>query len=410
MKKIFPLILIYVIALIGWMILGSVTSFRSYSQDDKLKQRVGGLWGASQDQEAPEIFYEEKKLKSVKERDEETGRMEARTVETTEQFGINLESTDLKADFNLDYRKKGLLWYSTYKVKIAGEYGFINTAGKNTDINFVYKFPSSSGVYDDFLITVNGKKYENVRPKDGRVSVKLPMKSGEKASVAVSYVSQGMDSWWYSFGSSVTNVKNFNLVMTTDFDKIDFPERAMSPSSKKKTDKGWELSWNYKNLLSGINIGLEMPKKLNPGPFASQVSFFAPVSLFFFFFLMFIITAIKGIKIHPMNYFFLAAAFFSFHLMLSYLADVVNIYIAFGIASAVSIFLVISYMRLVVGNKFAYFETGLSQFVYLVLFSAAFFLQGYTGLTITALVVVTLFVVMQFTAKVDWEKQFKSDK
>ena len=67
-------------------------------------------------------------------------------------------------------------------------------------------------------------------------------------------------------------------------------------------------------------------------------------------------------------------------------------------------------MRLVVGSKFAYFETGLSQFVYLVLFSAAFFLQGYTGLTITALVVVTLFVVMQFTAKVDWEKQFKSDK
>ncbi len=123
-------------------------------------------------------------------------------------------------------------------------------------------------------------------------------------------------------------------------------------------------------------------------------------------FLMFIITAVKKVNIHPMNYFFIACAFFSFHLLMAYLADLVNLTLAFVISSAVSIFLVISYMRIVAGVRFALVETGISQLVYLILFSYAFFLEGYTGLAITIACVITLFIVMQVTAKIDWEKLF----
>jgi inner membrane protein involved in colicin E2 resistance len=133
---------------------------------------------------------------------------------------------------------------------------------------------------------------------------------------------------------------------------------------------------------------------------------FAPVSLFFFFFLMFIITIVRNIKIHSMNYFFLACAFFAFHLLMAYLADHVDIHVAFAISAAVSIFLVISYMRIVIGNRFAWLEVGISQFVYLVLFAYAFFLEGFTGLAITVCAIVTLFAVMQFTAKIDWGAKF----
>jgi inner membrane protein involved in colicin E2 resistance len=126
---------------------------------------------------------------------------------------------------------------------------------------------------------------------------------------------------------------------------------------------------------------------------------------------MFVFTTLKKVKIHPMNYFFVAAAFFSFHLLLSYLVDHIPIHAAFWICSAVSIFLVVSYMRLVVGGRFAFIEIALSQLVYLVLFSYTFFFKGYTGLAITGMCICTLFVVMQFTGKVDWEQVFaKSDK
>jgi len=45
------------------------------------------------------------------------------------------------------------------------------------------------------------------------------------------------------------------------------------------------------------------------------------------------------------------------------------------ISSAVSILLVVTYLRLVVNLRFAVVEAGLSQLIYLVLFSYAFFLK-----------------------------------
>ena len=54
-----------------------------------------------------------------------------------------------------------------------------------------------------------------------------------------------------------------------------------------------------------------------------------------------------------------------------------------AISSAVSILLVVTYLRLVVNLRFAVAEAGLSQLIYLVLFSYAFFFEGFTGLAIT---------------------------
>jgi hypothetical protein len=64
-------------------------------------------------------------------------------------------------------------------------------------------------------------------------------------------------------------------------------------------------------------------------------------------------------------------------------------------------------MRLVVGMRFASREAALAQFIYLVMFSYAFFLKGFTGLAITIGSVLTLFVVMQVTGRIRWTEKFK---
>jgi inner membrane protein involved in colicin E2 resistance len=194
--------------------------------------------------------------------------------------------------------------------------------------------------------------------------------------------------------------------MRTNFKDIDFPDNTLSPSEKTETSNGWDLNWSYRSLVSGYQIAMVMPGKLQPGPLAGLISFFAPVSLFFFFFLMLIITTMRGIDLHPMNYFFLAAAFFSFHLLLAYLVDHISIHAAFAVSSLVSVFLVVSYLRLVVGMRFASREAALAQFIYLVMFSYAFFLKGFTGLAITIGSVLTLFVVMQMTGRIRWAEKF----
>src|SRR5204863_6606078 len=201
-------------------------------------------------------------------------------------------------------------------------------------------------------------------------------------------------------------VRDFHLRVVTDFDQPDFPANSLSPTAKQRSGPGWQLDWDYSNLISGFQIGVLMPEKLQPGPLAGRISYFAPVSLLFFFFLMFIITTLKGIRLHPMHYFFLATSFFAFHLLLAYLVDHISIHLAFVICSAVSIFLVVTYLRLVVGTRFATREAALAQFIYLVAFSYAFFLKGFTGLAITIGSITTLFVVMQATGKIRWTEKF----
>ena len=202
----------------------------------------------------------------------------------------------------------------------------------------------------------------------------------------------------------MTQVRDFELQMRTDFDAIDFPPGTMSPSVKLKSREGWLLTWRYVNAVTGSKIGMVLPEKLQPGPLAGRISFFAPVSLLFFFFLITIITRIKAIHLHPMHYFFLATSFFSFHLLLGYLVDHISIHAAFIICSAVSIFLVVSYLRIVVGPRFAFVEAALAQLVYLVGFSYAFFFKGFTGLAVTIGAILSLFVVMQLTARIDWRE------
>jgi hypothetical protein len=72
----------------------------------------------------------------------------------------------------------------------------------------------------------------------------------------------------------------------------------------------------------------------------------------------------------------------------------------------VSVFLVVSYLRLVVGTQFAIREAALAQVIYLVLFSYAFFFKGLTGLSITIGAILTLFVVMQMTGRIQWSEKF----
>ena len=106
-----------------------------------------------------------------------------------------------------------------------------------------------------------------------------------------------------------------------------------------------------------------------------------------------------------MNYFFLAAAFFAFHLLLAYLVDHISIHAAFLLSSAVSLFLVVTYLRLVAGLRFAAVEAGGAQLLYLVLFSYAFFFKGFTGLTVTIGAILTLFFAMQVTGRIRWSER-----
>jgi inner membrane protein involved in colicin E2 resistance len=267
------------------------------------------------------------------------------------------------------------------------------------------KFPAQKAIYDALQMKVNDQTVALITDDQGTVGRAI-VGPGDTASLHVAYRSQGLDSWRYQLGDGIAQARDFMLTMQTNFRDIDFADDTLSPTSKQLIPGGWQLTWQYSNLVSGFQIGMTMPQKPQPGPLAGEISYAAPVSLFFFFFLMFIITTLRNIDLHPMNYFFLATAFFAFHLLLAYSADHISIHAAMALSSAVSVGLVVSYLRLVVGLRFAALEAGTAQLIYLVLFSYAFFWKGFTGLAITIIAIITLFVVMQVTGRIRWSERF----
>lgn len=401
-KRIIAIAFIFVVTALAWVVLGQSIFNRTNSSGNSLKPGVVGLWGDVQVQKPPSSRYLV--------RDSGSSVLPADLMQVAAREPLVLAGSQIVTDIDLKHRQKGLLWYATYSVKFHSTYRYHNDTGKPIDLLIDFAFPNKKAVYDNFVFRLRDKEWlSGPLSREGVVTGALHLEPGESAHLEVGYRSQGMDSWRYQFGPSTGEVRNFKLEMNTNFRGIDYPADGLAPGVAEKTEKGWRLVWDYQHLISGTGIGLLMPQKLQPGPLAGQIAMFAPISLLFFMIVMFVIGIIKRIDIHPMHFAFISAGFFAFHLLLAYLADQVAFATAFVISSVVSVFLVVSYLRLIFGNGFAFGYAGLSQFVFLVLFSYAFFYKGMTGLTISIGAIVLLFILMQVTAKVDWGRLFSAD-
>jgi Inner membrane protein CreD len=396
-KRIVAIAVIYIFTTIAWAILGTTVFVRTSGSDSTLRNSVASLWGAPQEQRPPESWYSTTAFPSPS-----TG---ASPVQRSVQMPI--DKSRVEAALHLEYRKKGLLWYSTYAVRFSGAYDFRNESDQPRNAVFSLSFPTAQANYDDVTFAVNGTPLAVSNLKT-QAYAPYTIPAHTTATLEVGYRSRGLETWAYNFGDQVSQVKDFELRLNTDFSGFNFPENSLSPTEEVHNGTGWTLVWNYKNLISGYKISVAMPERLQPGPLTGRISFFAPVSLLFFFFVLFVLTTVRQIDLHPMNYFFLACAFFAFHSLMAYLVDHISVNLAFLICSTVSIFLVVSYLRLVAGIRFAALEAGMAQLIYLVLFSYAFFFEGFTGLAITIGAIITLFVVMQVTGRVRWSEQFAS--
>ena len=401
---------IFVCTAVGWFTLGATVVSRTGESDAALGQEVAKLWGGRHQQIAPQVAVERPRtvVQEIQEKDSQ-GRVTTRKVteEVVDSVAVPLDQSRIRVAIDLEPRRKGLLWYDTYGVTFHGTFRLHNPDDVERRLVVSFRFPSAEGLYDDFAFRLGGAEIAPGTDLSQGVSTQVTLPARGETVLEVGYRSRGLGPWTYAFApTGVSQVRDFQLDLDTDFREIDFPAGSLSPTTHTPREGGHASTWRFASLVTGQTIGMDPPDRLNPGPLAARITFFAPVSLLFFFTVLVILGVLRGHSLHPMNYFFLAAAFFAFHLLLAYLVDHVEVHTAFAVASAVSIFLVVSYLRIVAGLRTALVEAGAAQLVFLVLFGYAFFFEGFTGLTVTAGAVLTLFVLMQMTARVDWNAVF----
>lgn len=379
--------LIIVCTAVGWFILGSTVLIRSGASLTNCGPEVSGGWGPIMLQQHPVSYYNS------------PGSADGRHL-------IQPALSDVAVDLKYEPKKKGLLWYRTYLVDFRGEYTVQNPTQITQTIYVRFEFPATDASYSDFSFTIDGKPTEaNTRTAEG-ITDAVTLAPGKTAKFVVAYKSRGTERWGYTFGNS-SRVQNFRLAMMTDFFEFDFPAGTGSATERTRTANGWHFVWSYPDVINAQSIAMGMPSVANPGPIASRISFFAPVSLLFFFSVLVLMGMVWRISLHPMNYFFLAAGCFAFQLLFAYLVDLIPLFFAFVISAAVSMALVNGYLFAAVGRRFAKLGA-IAQFAYMVLFSYSFFFEGLTGLTITIGAIVTLALLMAATARVNWAEKFST--
>ncbi|HSJ01682.1 MAG: inner membrane CreD family protein [Verrucomicrobium sp.] len=363
----------------AWFILGNALQARTAASSSQLGNEVTDVWGPKMQQAHPAAFY---------------------LSPTGAKGRVTLQPSKSKVEVTLDYqpKKRGLLWHRTYLAHFDAEYEFTNPTPVAQTLYVQFPLPSAEASYQGFSFNLGGAAPSQSMPHGGVMTEAVVVPPKSSVPLKVTYDTRGMDTWGYVFPEA-SRVAQFQLVMLTSFNEINFPKGTGSPT--ERNEKSLAFTWDYPDVLSAPAIGMDMPKVLNAGPVATRISFFAPVSLVFFFTVLLIVGMVRGANMHPMNYFFLAAGCFGFQLLFAYLVDLVPIHLSFIIAAAVSLALVCPYVGAVAGKRMFWVSLA-AQTVYMVLFSYSFFFDGLTGLTITIGALLTLALLMLLTAKVNW--------
>ncbi len=421
--RILPILGIFILVSLAWGALSGTMLVRSSTQESELEGKVGRLWGTPQIQTAPQfiLHWTQQSKKEIEVYKSEIDSSERKTEWETLHFQRQLEpaSATITSKLGLDERRKGLVWFPLYTVDFSGHYtlgpidaALLDEAAENVEVEVVTRLPSGDGTYDRFELELGGADISGrVERKDGALRYRIPATAGQGAELMFSYASRGVEAWTYeplAARKQAGLIERFDLTMETDFRAIDFPGGSMSPTEKTRTDDGWRLVWTFDRIMTGQNIGMVMPERVQPGELGAKLSASAPISLGFFTVVLYVLSLLRGHRIHPIHYAFIGASFFSFHLLFAYTADHLPVEWAFALASATSMVLVVSYLRLTISNRFAFGPVATAQLIYVVGFGVAHFFAGFTGLAITVLGITTLFWLMQVTGRIDWFEKSKT--
>src|SRR5271168_2704216 len=144
---------IFLLACIGWGVLGDVMSRRSGAQSAELRSKVAELWGQPQRQSGPSLVFEWTPTKEVVHTETVKGvehKVTEQVVLDPRKQDVSVAATRLAVDLHLDQRLKGLVWYSLYDVGFRGGWSYVHAQKDPGTLHVAFRFPDPQGMYDAF--------------------------------------------------------------------------------------------------------------------------------------------------------------------------------------------------------------------------------------------------------------------
>ncbi|MEN8216994.1 MAG: hypothetical protein ABFS56_11615 [Pseudomonadota bacterium] len=372
--------LIFIPLLIGWIVLANRLETRTYNAMYKQLNLVKQIWGGNLAQPMPSVRY--KRFGS--------------DVSTLSKGEIH--AADISVTLKVDYRKKGLVYYTGYNAEFTGKYTIKNPENENIYLSFIFPYPTQQGegVLQNVKLLVNGAEDS----EDTEYQPNLTLWTGllgpsDSLEMTVKYDGRGLNQFQYGFEPG-KQINNFSMKVDVQGAKaLDYAESTMPPTeSSQETPQGKILLWHLDKALTQLNIGVILPDKLNIEKQLFFMTYRAPA-----FFLLFLISLIAIIRLfgEQLNFIQIAVtsiAYFLFYPLFAYLLIYLGVIYSFLISFAIIGLLIFNYIRILHGLKMAL--TVVTAYIfYLGITSLAALLPTYTGLILTIEGVLLMGVIMQ---------------
>lgn len=314
---------------------------------------------------------------------------------------LPLQSQEVVVDAAMNYRKRGLVYFSGFDFTFRGDYTAKNEGTRDIDIAFVFpiNLEKNKVLLSNLVFTVNGEpKKVDLESGSDKLVWTGRLVAGAEVAFRVAFHGRGLDSLTYTLDPAAP-VRNLHLAMhIRGGANFDYPDGVVpANSARAQSDEVW-LDWRYDSLQSGIPVGVILPsEKSYDRLIATMVRRgWAPFLLFFAG-----LCALCSFYRRPLRIYesyLLAGSYGLFFVLIAYFAAFLNFYVAWVIALGLSGGLSVAYLSFVL-------PTLAKRYVALLLSSSlvvptvAVVLQGYTGLIYTLEILALIATLMMLTTR-----------
>jgi hypothetical protein len=376
--------LIFLPLLIGWMMLAERLDRRTYKAMYYQLNTVKQIWGGDLAQPMPSVRY----------------KLFGSDVSTLSKG--ELHASNIAVTLKVDYRKKGLVYYTGYHAEFTGKYTIKNPEKENIYLSFIFPYPTKQGegLLQNFKLLVNGKEDLD----DTEYQPDLALWTGllgpsDALNITVQYEGRGLKEFAYGF-EPAKQINNLSMTLDVQGAKnLDYAASTMPPTEpSQETPQGKILKWKLDKALTELNIGVILPDKLNIEKQLFVMTSRAPA-----FFLLFLISLIAILRLtgESLNFIQIAVtsiAYFLFYPLFAYLVIYLGLIFAFIISFTSIGLLILNYIRILHGLKIA-LAVVTAYLFYLGLTSLSALLPTYTGLILTLEGVVLMGIIMQVLSR-----------
>lgn len=319
---------------------------------------------------------------------------------------LPLSRQHVTVDAAMNYRKRGLVYFSGFDFHFQGDYGFANEERYPIDVAFVFPLSVERDrvLLSDLAFVVDGTP-EPVSLQGGsdRLLWTGRIEPGQQVSVQIAYRGRGLDAFRYALDPALP-VRGLDLTLNvTGGDNYDYAPGVVPATTAEAGSDGTVLRWRYDALEAGVPLGAILPSEHGYDQIITTLvrRAWAPFLLFFCGLVVLSIQHRRLLRVYETT--LIVSAYLFTYVLLPYLSAFLHFYLAYALSLAFSSTLIVLYLRRLMGPEVVrplLLLLGAS----LVTPTVAVLLVGYTGLIYTLEIFAGLAALMFATTRPSFQR------